>query len=203
MPASVKNTPKRQAILAAAGELFCSAGAHRVSMDQIASAAGVSKQTLYSYFTNKEALFSAAIANKCVSCDLLPEALARGLTLRDSLLAFARSFLALVLSDDALAMFRTCVSQQDPALSSLFFQAGPGYVTTVLAQWLEEQKQRGHLQHPDSQAAAMQLLLMWQGQARMSRELGLPLAQTAAQTEAWLASCTDLFLASALLAPTT
>jgi len=52
---------KRDAIHAAAQELFPLRGFEGTSMDAIASAAHVSKQTLYRYYQNKEALFIATL----------------------------------------------------------------------------------------------------------------------------------------------
>lgn len=70
-------------------------------------------------------------------------------------------------------------------------------MTNMLSNWLEQQKQQGLLCHQDSEQAALQLLLMWQGKERMLRELGLPLTQSAAEQDAWTLSCVDLFLTAA------
>ena len=121
----------------------------------------------------------------------------RGNNVRESLIAFGRSFRKLILSDDAINIFRTCISCNDAQLATLFFEAGPLYVTKMLSNWLEQQKQQGLLCHQDSEQAALQLLLMWQGKERMLRELGLPLTQSAAEQDAWTLSCVDLFLTAA------
>src|SRR5881227_2093140 len=52
---------RRNAIHAAAQELFVQHGFEGTSMDAIAVAANVSKQTLYRYYQNKEALFIATL----------------------------------------------------------------------------------------------------------------------------------------------
>ncbi|WP_027346797.1 TetR/AcrR family transcriptional regulator [Hamadaea tsunoensis] len=62
--ATVTGTPsagKRQAILDAAIEAFLRAG-YAASVDDIAAAAGVGKQTVYRHFGDKQALFVAAVA---------------------------------------------------------------------------------------------------------------------------------------------
>ena len=51
---------KRQGILEAATRLFTEQGYDGTSVDDIAAEAGVSKQTVYSHFGNKEKLFGAA-----------------------------------------------------------------------------------------------------------------------------------------------
>lgn len=53
----VKTEARRQALLAAAREVFQEVGFDQASMDQIAARVGSSKATLYRYFTSKEALF--------------------------------------------------------------------------------------------------------------------------------------------------
>jgi len=52
---------KAQAILAGALQVFTKHGYTAASMDRIASAAGVSKPTLYNYFQDKQGLFVALI----------------------------------------------------------------------------------------------------------------------------------------------
>jgi AcrR family transcriptional regulator len=61
LPETMK--PKRRAIMAAAAELFMAEGYAAAAMDGMARAAGVSKATLYAYFTGKVALFKAIIAD--------------------------------------------------------------------------------------------------------------------------------------------
>lgn len=52
---------KREQILQGATRVFLSHGYAHASMDRVATEAGVSKQTIYSYFQDKEGLFSALI----------------------------------------------------------------------------------------------------------------------------------------------
>ena len=59
-----KDSVKREAILSAARELFMANGFVGTSMDNLAAAAGVSKATLYSHFSDKDALYSAIIEGK-------------------------------------------------------------------------------------------------------------------------------------------
>ncbi|KAJ8137148.1 hypothetical protein OY671_009640, partial [Metschnikowia pulcherrima] len=58
---------KRRHILDRALEIFFKYGFRRVSMNEIAEAAGVSRPGLYSYFQRKEQVFSEAIARQGTS----------------------------------------------------------------------------------------------------------------------------------------
>jgi len=52
-------TPKQEAILQGAVRVFLRCGYAGTSMDQVAAEAGVSKQTIYTHFQDKEGLFTA------------------------------------------------------------------------------------------------------------------------------------------------
>jgi AcrR family transcriptional regulator len=57
--ATVSPNLKQQQILQGAMEVFLRSGYVGTSMDRVAAEAGVSKQTIYSHFGDKEGLFSA------------------------------------------------------------------------------------------------------------------------------------------------
>lgn len=66
-----KSSDKTAAILDGAMQEFMAYGYAAASMDRIAIAAGVSKPTLYSYFTDKEGLFTALVHQLSESDPLL------------------------------------------------------------------------------------------------------------------------------------
>jgi len=65
-----KDLSKREQILSAAGDLIVEHGLAHVSMDAIAKQADVSKQTIYSNFSNKETLFTDMVTHKVDSYQL-------------------------------------------------------------------------------------------------------------------------------------
>jgi TetR/AcrR family transcriptional regulator of autoinduction and epiphytic fitness len=73
---------KRQPILAAALEVFFKYGYKRVSMNEIAEAAGISRPGLYLHFSSKEEVFRAAILQ---FADGLIEEIANGLHSRKTI----------------------------------------------------------------------------------------------------------------------
>jgi AcrR family transcriptional regulator len=56
---AAEDTPRRQAILAAALQLFAERGFHGTAVPEVAERAGVGAGTLYRYFASKEALVNA------------------------------------------------------------------------------------------------------------------------------------------------
>lgn len=189
-----KSEEKRVAILDAAENLFTKQGFSATSMDQLAKQAGVSKQTLYSHFGSKDDLFTAAISSKCIAFEL-NEATLQGSDIRQVLLDFSRRFTQLILSSDAIRIYRICMAEAEtyPKLAQLFFQAGPQHVTQLITQYLTQQHEQGVLQVPQPYFAAMQLLQMLQGGQRMRIELGLE-RMDEQEFEAYLASSVDTFL---------
>ncbi len=131
---------KREAIIKAAARVFMASGYGAASMDQIASEAGVSKQTVYSHFGAKEALFEAIIHGKC-------EALTGrdGVTLNRTedpetiLFDTALSFLRLVLAPESITLYRTILAEcvRFPELASAFYRSGPRSACDRLAVYLE------------------------------------------------------------------
>jgi len=65
-----KDVTKRNDILLAASDLFLQRGFHGTSMDALAEAAGVSKATVYSHFTDKNVLYQALIQSKVTDYQL-------------------------------------------------------------------------------------------------------------------------------------
>ena len=58
---ATRSERKRRAIVEAATTLFLENGYRGTSMEQIATVARVSKQTVYRHFSDKEALFNAIV----------------------------------------------------------------------------------------------------------------------------------------------
>ncbi len=93
MPGRKSHSNKRAQILRAATDVFSAREFHTVPVEDVATAAGVGKGTLYLYFPTKEQLFYATILE---ALDVLLVELAtavRDRTGEDALRAFTRCFL--------------------------------------------------------------------------------------------------------------
>jgi len=190
-----RSEEKRQQIMEAASCLFVEQSFDTVSMDQVARMAGVSKQTVYSHFGSKEELFQAAISAKCTSYQMTEE-LFEGEDINTVLQQFAQQFSRLILSNEALSVFRTCISQcqTHPKLAQLFYEAGPERVISLFTEYLRQQDQQGTLSIPQPRFAAIQFLKMVQGEQRMRMEMNLGDLLSEEEHQAYLASSVEMFI---------
>lgn len=88
---------KREAILEAALTLFASHGFDATSMADIARSVGITKGTLYHYFSGKVEILEELIETSYYSTDDITEAMSEpGVPLPDRLLRVARDYMALI-----------------------------------------------------------------------------------------------------------
>ncbi|WP_445356653.1 TetR/AcrR family transcriptional regulator [Microbulbifer sp. ANSA002] len=152
-----KDLAKRQAILDAAKELFLTKGFAATSVDAVASAAGVSKLTVYSHFSDKETLFSAAITSRCEMMMPLPIFdLKEGDSVAEVLERIGQAFLSMVDSEDSIRLLRLlcALAAQESKLAQLFFDAGPQRILRDIEQLLRRATEMGKLQVADPAEAA-------------------------------------------------
>jgi AcrR family transcriptional regulator len=151
---------KQAAITNAATELFLRDGYRGTSMDDIAAAAGVSKQTVYKQFTDKEQLFCDVVEGLVnAASDPVYEAV-RGLQLSDDLetelRAVARRQLELVLEPRLMQLRRLVIAEATrfPKLGKVFFDQGPRRTIDALALTFRQLSDRGLLRIDDPLVAA-------------------------------------------------
>jgi TetR/AcrR family transcriptional repressor of mexJK operon len=123
-----KSQIKRDAILHAAVKLFLEQGYKQTSMEEVAKHSGVSKQTIYSHYESKDALFCAGIAAKCDEHMIKIEQLANhDASLEAALRHIATRFLALFHDEDVISMYSTVIAEarNTPHVAKIFYQAGP------------------------------------------------------------------------------
>ena len=194
---TLSESPKHQAIVETATELFLEAGYGAVSMDATAARAGVSKRTVYSHFPGKDVLFGAVMGNVGVVVVGMraPAQLTSG-PLRQVLTDYGRTFLTLITSPQALAIFRvvTAEAARFPELGEVFYRTGPERCTNTLAHYLREQDRAGTLRVPDPQSASAQFLAMVKGPVHMRLTLCVGERPSAQELEAVVDSAVEAFL---------
>ncbi len=139
----VNSTPtsKRQQILQGAIQIFLENGYEGTSMDRVAAAAGVSKNTIYSHFQDKKGLFVSLIEQVTgerfqivfgsVSLSGDPAIVLRQI---------AEKLLATIMVDqEYIAFLRLIIGESGrfPELAQLFVQALPQKVIHILTRYLD------------------------------------------------------------------
>lgn len=157
-----RTSDKRAAVIEAAAKVFLDGGFLGASMDQIAELAGVSKQTVYVYFSNKEALFIAmasALSNEASDRvhNNVPE-FAKGDDLEAYLINYAVRQLEVVLTPRILKLRRLVIGEvgRFPELGAALYAGGPGRAIASLAATLKTLAKQGVLLVSDPMLAATQ-----------------------------------------------
>lgn len=201
MPAEKSRPDKHDAITRAASETFLAEGFDRASLDQIAQRAGVSKQTIYSHFADKQALFLAI-------CTELTEKLTIPLRrpasetgdLRSTLLRLGEDALAMMLHPASLDLHRLIVgaAARFPELGQAAYEAGAGRMITDLSALLAQRSRSGDglprpLADEEADRLAEQFIGMLRGFHQVRGLFGIAHAADA-ERKAYVAASVDLLL---------
>jgi len=191
-----KDTAKHEAILLAARSLFASQPFDLVTMEAVATHAGVSKMTVYSHFRDKETLFETIVAT---TSDFMIAELSgpdQGGGLRERLIAVGTAFLSVILGSDICTMAHTLPSalRANPALAERFYAAGPGRVRAALAAMTAAAAKRGELNVDDADRAADDLVSLWEGSMPAKIAFGLAGLSTPEEVRSRAERGTDVFL---------
>jgi AcrR family transcriptional regulator len=155
-----RSARKRRAILEAATAIFLRSGYLAASMDEIAAASSVSKQTIYKQFTSKEALFVAVVtslvdeASDTVHNDApVPTAAAE---VAAYLEAYGLRQLKVVLTPRLIQLRRMVIGEAGrfPELGKALYDSGPRRAMKAFAAALERLSGLGLLQIGDADTAA-------------------------------------------------
>ena len=165
---------KREAILEAARKVFLDIGYGATSMDAIAVAAKVSKQTVYNHFGSKEELFAAMIRSTCDRMVTAFEQAAKSGKPELTLRGIARQVISKVLDRDRLSLYRILMAegQRFPELGQIFYECGPQVTRKYLADYFTEQSALGTMHVANPAVAADQFFGLLSG-CQLKAQLGL------------------------------
>lgn len=158
------------AILDAATGLFLAAGFDGVSLEQIAQAAGLSRQTVYNLFGSKDALFRevtrrhwATIRAETATAFAVDER-RQDMEPANVLRAFARALFRFVEGTEQVAFTRLVVaeSRRLPWIAEEFYRAGKQPIVNAFTAALAEMVAAGHLRCDAPEVASRQFLGMIQ-----------------------------------------
>ncbi|MHA0289604.1 TetR/AcrR family transcriptional regulator [Mycobacterium sp. C3-094] len=160
MPEQSRSARKRATILAEGRRLFLAHGYQGTSVDAIAAAAEVSKQTVYKQFGDKLALLMAivdeALTHTVGSFTARVAELAESTDLEQDLTVLARDYLHAVLAEPVVQLRRLVIGEADrvPDLAEAYLRRAPGRMLAAFADCFEALDRRGLLTITESEVAA-------------------------------------------------
>ena len=152
---------KWRQIMDGARTVFFSGGFDGASMNDVARAAGVSKGTLYAYFDSKEQLFEALIReDRSQQAERLCRFPPQPGNPREFLAEFGRRLIEMMTRAEMIAQLRVVIAATGkfPRLGRAFYEAGPCYGVTKLAEQLRALGAAGALDVAEPERAARQFI---------------------------------------------
>lgn len=194
---------KRRAILDAATAAFLRNGYRGTSMDEIAAAARVSKQTVYKHFSDKERLFAEIVTATVHEAGDTVEEGVRNLQVSGDVEAdlreLARRQLHFVMQPRIMQLRRLVIGEANrfPELGRTFYEQGPRRTIAALATAFARLVERGqlHIEEPRLAAAQFNWLIMSEP-LNQSMLLGDDHTPDPAELDAWADAAVGLFLAA-------
>ncbi len=190
---------RRAAILDIALAAFLADGYAATSMSTIASRVGGSKATLYNYFSSKEELFAAVVANKCEQLKtLLHNAQVEGSDFRSTLQNFGEHFLQLLLQDESIAAYRLVIAEcaRLPEVGRTFYDVGVTQGRNQLGAYFAQAIDAGQLKRCDPSLMARYFFDLCMSGALMPRLWNIASSLTTEEIPIIVARAIAIFLSA-------
>ena len=122
--------------------------------------AGGSKATVYQQFGSKEGLLGALVAEGAEELAHLVHELPLDGALEESLRAFGRGYLGLIMRPDRLALFRLTIGEcgRIPEIGDVFYRTGPQTVAKYVTEFFRGVAAAGLIETADPERAAHQFI---------------------------------------------
>ncbi|TIN30072.1 MAG: TetR/AcrR family transcriptional regulator [Mesorhizobium sp.] len=164
-----RSARKDREIIEAATAAFIAKGYDGTSMEEIATKAGASKQTVYKHFTDKETLFGEVVESTAAQTNDVVESVTMLLSeaqfMEGGLHQLARRMTTTLMDDDLLKLRRLIIANADrmPQLGRSWYEKGFERMLASVASCFQKLTSRGLLQTSDPRLAASHLfgMLLW------------------------------------------
>jgi len=164
-----RSARKERDIIQAATAAFVAKGYDGTSMEEIATRAGASKQTLYKHFKDKETLFGAVVRSTAAQTndviDLVTALLSDTEFVKGGLQKLARRLIAMLLDEELLKLRRLIIANAErmPQFGRDWYEKGFERMLASAAGCFQTLTRRGLLMTPDPTLAASHLfgMLLW------------------------------------------
>ena len=137
----LKPKAKEQEVLDVATEYFLQHGYRGASINAMARSSGISKESIYRYFSSKQQLFEAVIGRELIEYrrNLHRLDALRSMDLRAALITVSEAILAIITTDRTLALRRLIFDEatRSPEVGQHYYKIGAGQAYTVLESVLD------------------------------------------------------------------
>jgi TetR/AcrR family transcriptional regulator, mexJK operon transcriptional repressor len=184
----------------AATALFLERGYQGTSMDEIAAAAHVSKQTIYTHFADKESLLASLVLANADRVEgflvTMVSVVHEANSLEAGLRELARLYVRFVIRPEVLRMRRLVLAEAGrfPELARTYYEQVPQRVYTTLAGIFADLAQQGRLDLDDADRAAQHFAWLVLG-APMDRGMFYDVADASMASDEAADAAVRVFLA--------
>jgi AcrR family transcriptional regulator len=138
----LKPKAKEQEVLDVATEYFLQHGYRGASINAMARSSGISKESIYRYFSSKQQLFEAVIGRELIEYRrnlLRLDAALRSMELRAALIMVSETILGIITTDRTMALRRLIFDEatRSPEVGQHYYKIGPEQAYTVIESVLE------------------------------------------------------------------
>jgi AcrR family transcriptional regulator len=190
---STSAATRERKLLDAAERLFLRKRYHATTMDDVATAAGISKKTIYQALASKEALFRALVrARRAPFFEPVEIEGSAEEVLTDAL----RTAVQFILSPKEIGVLRLVASESGttPALAKAFYDEGSKQKQFAVEQCLAALARRGDITIGDTHQTALMLLGMALSVEHIALLLGVRRSPTKAEIERMVRNAVQVFL---------
>ncbi len=188
----------RDSIIAAAKKVFLRDG-YQASVDSIIQEVGVARQTLYNHFKDKRSLFEAVIQTVSAQTMMPLRTLSLAPTepLESALRQFGEAYMRGMLDPENLALTRliSSATREFPDAGRFAYENGSRRSIALLANYLRAQRKSRHIRAVSVESVAESFYGALVGPARFRYLLGVNVASTAKQRQAYVGEVVRIYVA--------
>lgn len=188
--------PKEQEVLEVATEYFLKHGYEGASINAMARSSGISKESIYRYFSSKKQLFEAVIGRELIDYQAKLERLDTALesmSLRDGLNMIGEAVLGVITSERTLALRRLIFEEatRSPDVGQHYFKVGPEQAMRSVERLF---RTHPHASDFDTQTLSTHFLALLSWRIMLERECAVRRNATRADVKVWVSAIVDDFL---------
>ena len=193
-----KPKAKEQEVLDVASAYFLKHGYQGASINEMSRSSGISKESIYRYFSSKKQLFEAVIGRELIEYQ---EKLRRldstlpTMDLRETLVTIAETVLGLLLTDRSLALRRLIFDEakRSPDVGQHYYKIGPEEAYAALEKVFSS---HGADQTFDAATLSRYFLSLISWRIVLERECGIMNAPSRQETHDWVKLAVNDFMRS-------